>query len=117
VLLQNKKFYVQKNLSDQASLKIFVDKLKQIRISNKLTQEDFAELLGMSYKYYQRVETGKQNDLRFSTLDRFAQALGLRSWQLISPRPIKMNLKSRGKSSPHYKRKTASGRVLKKTKN
>lgn len=69
-----------------------------------MTQEDFAELLGISYKYYQRVETGKQKDLRFSTLDKFSLALGVDSWQLISPRKVQIKLKSKGKSSPHNRR-------------
>jgi len=74
-------------------------------------------MMGMSYKYYQRVETGKQEDLRFSTLDRVSRTLGIHSWQLISPKPVRIKLKSRGKSSPHYKRKTDNVGARKAQKN
>jgi transcriptional regulator with XRE-family HTH domain len=49
-------------------------RLKQLRKRAGLTQEQFAERAGMSYKYYQQIETGKKRDLRLSTLERLADA-------------------------------------------
>lgn len=68
-----------------------------------LTQEQFAELSGISYKYYQAVEAGRKRDLRLSTVVRLADANGLTVWELFHPsKPIQM-----GKSSP---RKRSSNR-------
>ena len=60
-------------------------RLKDLRASKGLTQEQFAEQSGMSYKYYQAVEAGRKRDLRLSTLDRLAKAHGLETWQLLLP--------------------------------
>ena len=51
-----------------------------------MTQEQFAERAGISYKYYQQIETGRKPDLRLSTLERLAKAHGLEVYQLLSPR-------------------------------
>jgi transcriptional regulator with XRE-family HTH domain len=49
-------------------------RLKQLRKSAGLTQEQFAERAGISYKYYQQIESGRKADLRLSTLERLADA-------------------------------------------
>jgi transcriptional regulator with XRE-family HTH domain len=49
-------------------------RLKKLRKSAGLTQEQFAELAGISYKYYQQIESGRKADLRLSTLERLADA-------------------------------------------
>ena len=60
-------------------------RLKALRVESGLTQEEFAEKSGISYKYYQAVEAGRKKDLRLSTLDRLARAHGLEPWQLLLP--------------------------------
>ena len=60
-------------------------RLKALRVARGLTQEQFAEQSGISYKYYQAVEAGRKRDLRLSTLDRLAKAHGLETWQLLLP--------------------------------
>ena len=60
-------------------------RLKALRVESGLTQEEFAEKSGISYKYYQAVEAGRKKDLRLSTLDRLAAAHGLEAWQLLLP--------------------------------
>lgn len=60
-------------------------RLKALRVESGLTQEEFAEKSGISYKYYQAVEAGRKKDLRLSTLDRLATAHGLEAWQLLLP--------------------------------
>lgn len=60
-------------------------RLKALRVESGLTQEEFAEKAGISYKYYQAVEAGRKKDLRLSTLDRLANAHGLEPWQLLLP--------------------------------
>ena len=60
-------------------------RLKKLREARGLTQEQFSEASGISYKYYQAVEAGRKRDLRLSTLERLAKAHGLELWQLFSP--------------------------------
>ena len=60
-------------------------RLLALRVERGLTQEQFAEQSGISYKYYQAVEAGRKKDLRLSTLDRLAKAHGLETWQLLLP--------------------------------
>ena len=67
------------------TLKRLLNRLKQLRKVHGLTQEQFAELTGISYKYYQAVEAGRKPDLRLSTLQRLASAYGIEVWQLLAP--------------------------------
>lgn len=84
-----------------------VRRLRQLRANKGLTQEQFAERSGISYKYYQAVETGRKAELRLSTLERLARAHGLEVWQLLGPeeppgRPMQRQGKRR--SSPKIAR-------------
>lgn len=67
------------------SVQRLLARLKELRAARGLTQEEFAERSGISYKYYQAVEAGRKNNLRLATLDRLAKAYGLEAWQLILP--------------------------------
>jgi transcriptional regulator with XRE-family HTH domain len=60
-------------------------RLKALRAESGMTQEQFAERAGLSYKYYQQVEAGRKPDLRLSTLERLARAYRLEVWQLLAP--------------------------------
>jgi transcriptional regulator with XRE-family HTH domain len=64
-------------------------RLKELRKRQGLSQEAFAELSGISYKYYQAMEAGRKVDLRLSTLERLALAYGLEVHQLLSPEILK----------------------------
>jgi transcriptional regulator with XRE-family HTH domain len=67
------------------TLQRLLGRLRALRAARGLTQEEFAEQSGISYKYYQAVEAGRKQDLRLSTLDRLAKAHGLETWQLLLP--------------------------------
>ena len=54
-----------------------------------MTQEQFAEVSGIGYKYYQAVEAGRKPDLRLSTLERLAKAHRLEVWELLAPEPAR----------------------------
>ena len=60
-------------------------RLKTLRMERDLTQEQFAEASGISYKYYQAVEAGRKKELRLSTLERLAHAHGIAVWELLAP--------------------------------
>ena len=68
-----------------ATLKRLLVRLRQLRAVHRLTQEEFAELSQISYKYYQAVEAGRKRELRLSTVERFARAYGIEVWQLLGP--------------------------------
>jgi transcriptional regulator with XRE-family HTH domain len=74
--------------------KKLIARLKELRKIHKLTQEEFSERIGISYKYYQAVETGIKKDLRLSTLERLAKAYGIEVWQLLAPQVPNSKLKS-----------------------
>ncbi len=74
---------------ESPTLKRLLARLKQLRTQLGLTQEEFADKFGLSYKYYQAVEAGRKKDLRLSTLDRFAAIHGLETWQLLLPIQVK----------------------------
>jgi len=65
--------------------KRLLSRLRQLRKRHDLTQEQFAELSGISYKYYQAVEGGRKTELRLSTVERLAVAYGIEAWQMLSP--------------------------------
>jgi transcriptional regulator with XRE-family HTH domain len=67
------------------TLKRLLGRLKHLRDAHGLTQEQFAEMSGISYKYYQAVEAGRKRELRLSTLERLAAAYGIEVWQLLAP--------------------------------
>jgi len=68
------------------SIYTLIKRLRLLRKKSGLTQEQFAERIGLSYKYFQQIELGNKRELRISTLDRLAQGLGLATWELIHPK-------------------------------
>jgi transcriptional regulator with XRE-family HTH domain len=68
------------------SSEVVLGKLKVLRKGLGLTQEKFAERLDLNYKYYQKLELGLRKDIRSSTIDRIAEAVGLESWELLHPK-------------------------------
>jgi len=66
-----------------ASIDILLKRLRELREKTGLTQEQFAERIGISYKYYQQIELGNKRELRLSTVDRLAKGLDVEPWRLI----------------------------------
>lgn len=60
-------------------------RLKELRKLTGLTQERFAELAKISYKYYQEVEAGRKSQLRLPTIEKMAKAYGLTVYELLNP--------------------------------
>jgi len=60
-------------------------RLKELRKIHGVTQEEFSEITGFSYKFYQLIEIGKKNDLRLSSLERLADAYGIEVHELLGP--------------------------------
>jgi len=64
-------------------LPLLLKRLRRLREEAGLTQEQFAERAGMSYKYYQQIEAGRKADLRLSTLERLAKAHRIKLARLL----------------------------------
>jgi transcriptional regulator with XRE-family HTH domain len=52
-------------------------RIKQLRTKKGLTQERFAELADIDYKYVQRIESKNPPALKVDTIERIAKALGV----------------------------------------
>ncbi len=60
------------------------DKIKVLRQSKDLTQEELAEKLGISATQYGAIERGKTKDLKVSRLKKIAEHLGVELSELFS---------------------------------
>lgn len=97
----------RKTPATDGPLSAFTNQLKHLREYNNLTQEAIAELVKVDVRNYRRLECGAQGDLRFSTLERYAKALKIHWWDLMSPKPLNVTIEAKRKppKAPHYNRK------------
>jgi transcriptional regulator with XRE-family HTH domain len=56
--------------------------LRRRREAQEISQEDFAEVVGMHRTYYSAIERGLKN-IRLETLERLCTALRTRMWEVI----------------------------------
>jgi transcriptional regulator with XRE-family HTH domain len=56
--------------------------LRRRREAQEISQEDFAERVGMHRTYYSAIERGRKN-MRLETLERICTALRSRMWEVI----------------------------------
>lgn len=84
--------------------RLLAEHLRAIREHHGLTQEKAAHLIGCDYKYYQRIEAGAK-DIRLSTLERIAKALGVDSSELVGPLLSHTKANSAGKTLKRIHRK------------
>jgi transcriptional regulator with XRE-family HTH domain len=57
--------------------------LRRIRLLRGLTQQATAEKAGIEYKYFQNIEAGRWRNLTLSTLQKIADAVGVKPWELL----------------------------------
>ena len=75
-------------------------RLRTLRAMHKLTQEEFAQIAGIGYKFYQQIETANKKEIWLSTIERLAAAYNLEAWQLLAPNlPEDSKLKKKAPSS------------------
>ena len=58
-------------------------RVKQLRLAQGLTQEQFAERADLDPKYYQHVEAGRKPNPGMETLLKLAKGCRLELWQLL----------------------------------
>jgi len=56
--------------------------LRRRREAQEISQENFAELIGMHRTYYSAIERGLKN-IRIETLERICAALRTRIWEVV----------------------------------
>jgi transcriptional regulator with XRE-family HTH domain len=56
--------------------------LRRRREAQEISQEDFAELIGMHRTYYSAIERGLKN-MRIETLERICTALRAKIWEVV----------------------------------
>jgi transcriptional regulator with XRE-family HTH domain len=76
----------------------FLKRLRELREKQNLTQEEFSELSGISYKYYQALEAGRKIEIRLSTVERVAEAYGLEAYQMLAPEIPRVRLEKKLRS-------------------
>lgn len=59
--------------------------LKFLRGWSGFTQEQMAEVIGMTLKFYQAIETGRKPQLKVETLERLGRPFGIEPWLLLAP--------------------------------
>ena len=58
-------------------------KIRSLRTSLKLTQEELAETTGIDYKYIQRIEGKNPPGIKIDTIGRLAKALKVKPVELL----------------------------------
>ncbi len=71
-------------VSDHTAPITYPGRLRRLRQHHELTQEQFAETIGLSYKFYQQIEAGCKKQIWLETVERLATGFGLEGWQLLS---------------------------------
>jgi transcriptional regulator with XRE-family HTH domain len=79
-------------------------RLRQLRSQADLSQEQAADLVGVTFKYYQRLESGRVLGIRISTVEKIAKAYGIDLGAFFSRRKPKVR-KLKALPPPHRKRK------------
>lgn len=68
-----------------STLRDLAVRLRRLRQRHELTQEQFAEVAGISYKFYQQIEAARKKQIWLETVERLASGFGLQAWELLTP--------------------------------
>jgi transcriptional regulator with XRE-family HTH domain len=79
-------------------------RLRELRGKADLSQEQTAHLVGVTFKYYQRLEGGKVLGIRLSTIERIADAYSIDLFAFFSKRIPKIQ-KPKMPPAPHRPKK------------
>lgn len=58
-------------------------RLKALRKAAGITQEELAELSGLSYKFYQHLESGRKQLVRIDTIERICSGYKIELWEFF----------------------------------
>ena len=80
-------------------------RLRQLRTQAAFSQEQAADLVGVTFKYYQRLESGRVLGIRISTVEKVIKAYGIDLAAFFAKRSPKLR-KLKAVPPPHRKRKS-----------
>jgi len=80
-------------------------RLRQLRTQAAFSQEQAADLVGVTFKYYQRLESGRVLGMRISTVEKVIKAYGIDLAAFFAKRSPKLR-KLKAVPPPHRKRKS-----------
>ena len=80
-------------------------RLRQLRSQAALSQEQAADLVGVTFKYYQHLESRGVPGMRLSTIEKVVNAYGIGLEDFFSGRKPKVR-KLKALPPPHRKRKS-----------
>ena len=83
-------------------------RLRVLREQTGLTQEQFAEATGLSYKVYQSMEAGRRWNLRYSTILKLADIHRLSVSQFFAHKTPRSRFKVRSSYGPGQRRRKPS---------
>lgn len=103
-------FCIGKNPSIEGmrTLEALAERLRQLRFRHDLTQQQAASAAGLSFKFYQSLESGRKKDLRLSTLQKLAEAYGIDEARLLGPETPSGTQVAKSvlmDQPPHYRRR------------
>jgi len=79
-------------------------RLRQLSTQAAFSQEQAADLVGVTFKYYQRLESGRVLGIRISTVEKVIKAYGIDLAAFFAKRMPKLR-KLKAVPPPHRKRK------------
>jgi transcriptional regulator with XRE-family HTH domain len=93
--------------SHSSTLDKLSQRLRELRRRHNITQEEFAGVAGLSYKFYQQIESGHKKQIWLETVERLAAGYGLEAWALLAPEPPRKTAlaKKPRRSNVHYRRR------------
>jgi transcriptional regulator with XRE-family HTH domain len=62
--------------------------MRRIRLNQGLTQQKAADLAHVEYKHFQHIETGRWPNVTLETVQKIADALQVKPWELICEVPV-----------------------------
>ena len=80
-------------------------RLRSLRETCGFTQEETAELAGISYIYYQGIEAARRPNPSLITIEKIAGAYGLKIHELFSPKLPTPKIRQKPAPPPHRPRK------------
>lgn len=86
---------------------LIAERLRALRLRHGITQEEAADLMELSLRFYQLLESGRKKQIWLETVERAAASYGLQACDLIGPQlpPESHIQRTPAESSPHYKRR------------
>jgi len=86
---------------------LIAERLRALRLRHGITQEEAADLMALSLRFYQLLESGRKKQIWLETVERAAAAYGLDACDLIGPQLPAYSQVHRvlAESSTHYKRR------------